>query len=181
MKGFIVEASYKIENNKPVIHLFGRLENNESFHATTKYKPYFYIKSIDLESAKKLLNLEYEDTDLKNFEKQNLTKVYVDIPSDISDVKKTFNASNIGNFEADIGFIQRYFIDNNICGTIDLNGNYEKEAIILVSYYIGINVLNALNIHYGWLENYPIERGIAMITKVFEIFFIGKKLYMILY
>ena len=126
MKGYIVEASYKIEDNKPLIHLFGRLENGESFHATTKYKPYFYIKSIDLESAKNILNLEYEDTELKNFEKQNLTKVYVDIPSDISDVKRTFETSNIGNFEADIGFIQRYFIDNDISGIIDLEGDYEK-------------------------------------------------------
>ena len=55
-----------------------------------------------------------------------------------------------------------------------VKGNYEREAIVLVSYYIGINVLNAFNIQYRWLDSYEIERIIAMVTKVFEVFFIGR-------
>lgn len=55
-----------------------------------------------------------------------------------------------------------------------VKGNYEREAIILATYYIGINVLNALNIHYNWLNSYSIQRNIAIITKIFEVFFIGR-------
>jgi hypothetical protein len=60
-----------------------------------------------------------------------------------------------------------YFVDKG----------YEVEAVVLVSYYIIINVLNALNIYFGWLNNYPVERNISIGTKIFEVIFIGRMLW----
>ena len=51
MKAFIVYATYRVEGNKAFIHLFGRLENGESFVTINEYKPYFYIRTKDARKA----------------------------------------------------------------------------------------------------------------------------------
>ena len=54
VKGFIVEPTYRIQNNKAYIYFFGRLENGESFLTINETKPYFFIKKTDLKKAKEL-------------------------------------------------------------------------------------------------------------------------------
>jgi len=48
-EAFIIYATYRIneQQNKAVIHLFGRLKNNKSFEAVFDFKPYFFIKKSD--------------------------------------------------------------------------------------------------------------------------------------
>ncbi|MGM5484584.1 MAG: hypothetical protein ACQEP1_01805 [Nanobdellota archaeon] len=46
--------------------------------------------------------------------------------------------------------------------------DYEIEAVILATYYIIINVLNALNLHFDWITDYGVLRNISVITKTVE-------------
>ena len=47
--GFILQATYRIQNGIPVVYLFGRLENGETFALRdTRQRPHFYV---DEESA----------------------------------------------------------------------------------------------------------------------------------
>lgn len=50
---------------------------------------------------------------------------------------------------------------------------YENEAIIMTSYYLAINILNALNLKFGWIISYEFHRTASMITKILELGFIA--------
>ena len=63
MKGYVVYPTYRIvddasfsdanvqrkDKKKALVYLFGRLENGESFLTISSFKPYFYVKTEDLQ------------------------------------------------------------------------------------------------------------------------------------
>ncbi len=133
MRGFIVDETYRVENNKAYVYLFGRLENGESFCTIQHFKPYFSIKKDDAERAKKLpstIPFKIEDTSWKTMQENPVVKVVMDIPKDIPSMRKLFEENGITCYEADIRFTQRYLIDNNILRTIDIEGGYEKGEYV---------------------------------------------------
>jgi len=130
MKGFIVYPTYKEENGKAYVYLFGRLQNGKAFMTRNYYKPYFFIKTSDASQAKKLVKVDFEDTELKNFEDNKLTKVILDIPRDVKLLREKFEDHKIKSYEADIRFEYRFMIDNNLQGTIEIEGDSKlKEGI----------------------------------------------------
>ncbi|MEK6808160.1 MAG: 3'-5' exonuclease [Nanoarchaeota archaeon] len=130
MKGFIVYPTYKIEDNKAYVYLFGRLENGESFLTINYFRAYFYIKADDLERAKRLAKFEFEKTNFLNFNKERVVKIIVNIPKDVPHIKKNFSESSIQSYEADIRFAYRFLIDYDIKGCIDIQGEYKKGESI---------------------------------------------------
>ena len=122
MKGYIVYSTYRIIEDLPTIYLFGRLHNGESFLAKIPFRPYFYIKKSDLEEAKKQLELEFEKASIKDFDEAPLVVVYAKSPRDVPTIRKTYEDAGIKTYEADIRFVQRYFIDYDILGTIEIEG-----------------------------------------------------------
>jgi len=129
-KGFIVYPTYKIENNKAYVYLFGRLENGESFHTINYFRPYFYIRSDDLEKAKKLAKFDTEKTGFKNFSGEDATKIILDIPKSVPEIKKLFTDNSIICYEADIRFAYRFLIDNDLKGCVNIEGKYEKGEFV---------------------------------------------------
>jgi DNA polymerase-2 len=125
MKGFIIHPTYKVENGKAFIHLFGRLENGESFLAINEYKPYFFIRKADLDKALKIEQFDYEATHLKNFDDETVAKVVLNIPADVAKLRDKLSNKNIKHYEADIRFAYRFMIDKLIQGSVDINGKYE--------------------------------------------------------
>lgn len=130
MKGFIVQHSYKIIGDNSFVILYGRLENGESFASLSYYKPYFFIKAKDLEKALRARGFEYEKTSLKNFNKEEVVKVFANIPKEVPSLRKDFEEANIECFEADIPFSQRFLIDNSIQGCVEIEGEYNTEGNI---------------------------------------------------
>ncbi len=131
-KGFIIYATYTVEELKPFIILFGRLEDNTVFKLKKSFKPYFFIKKKDKTTAKKLIkelekSVEFQETDLKNLFDDALVKVNVQIPKDVSFLRKKLEEKNIPCYEADIPFTQRFFIDNNIKASISIKGEFTQE------------------------------------------------------
>ena len=125
MKGFITYLTYKIIEDEAYVCLFGRLENGESFLTVNKYRPYFFIKEKDLKKALKIENFEYEKTDFKNFEYENVVKIILNLPSDVPNLRKKLEEENIECYEADIKFPYRFLIDKDIKGSLDIDGYYE--------------------------------------------------------
>lgn len=126
MKGYIVYADYKIKNDSPVIKLYGRLENNDSFLLNIPFKPFFYIKTTDKEKALTILKNEIVDTEMKDFNDNLVSKVVFQKPADTSTIKKLYEEENIMTFESDIRLVMQYFIENNIMGTIEIEGDYKE-------------------------------------------------------
>jgi DNA polymerase II len=130
MKGFIIHPSYKIIEEKAYIHLYGRLENNQSFVAIIERKAYFYIKKTDKEKVEKLIPLDIDDkqNNYINFDNEPVIKLLFNSPRNASDVKKILHENEIICYEADISFPYRYLIDNKIKGSIEIKGNsFQKK------------------------------------------------------
>ncbi len=131
MKGFIIDPTYKIEDNKAFIYFYGKLENGESFLTINETKPYFYIKKSDLKKAKESkISFEHEECHMKDFHEKEVIKIIVDIPPTVPKLRKEFEEQDIVCYEADIRFVYRTIIDKNLLGCINIDGEYEKNKYI---------------------------------------------------
>lgn len=138
VKGFIVYPTYRVIDGKAQILLFGRLENGESFVTINDYKPYFWIKESDSKKAEQLLSKEkingivLENSDFANFDKEHVTKVILQIPKDVPNLRKLFNDNGIICYEADIRFSYRFLIDLDIKACMQIKGTSKKSDEFLV-------------------------------------------------
>ncbi len=132
MKGFIISPTYRIKNNKTYIQFFGRLENGESFLTINEARPYFFIKKADIKKAKQRATIPFgtEETELKDFQEHPVIKIIVDIPPAVPQLRKEFETNDIACYEADIRFVYRTIIDNEILGCIAIEGGYEKGTYV---------------------------------------------------
>ncbi len=126
-EGFVINSHYEIVENKAIIRIYGRLKNGKTFEASIKTKPYFFIKESDELSAKQIIRLDTESTELKTLKEEKVVRVNVHNPKQISELRKLLEDNNIACFEADIKFTRRYFIDNNILSSVLIEGE-EKEG-----------------------------------------------------
>jgi DNA polymerase-2 len=126
MKGFIVYPTYKAAGDNAFVHLFGRLENGESFEVVKKTRPYFFIKKEDLEKAKEIGSFDFEEVELKNFDREDVVKIILNIPAQVPKLRDLFHDNNIRTYEADVRFEYRFMIDNSLQGAIDIEGDFEK-------------------------------------------------------
>ncbi|MBU0665862.1 MAG: DNA polymerase II [Nanoarchaeota archaeon] len=130
MKGFIVYPTYRIVDEKAYVHLFGRLENGESFLTINHFRPYFFIRKKDLKKALKIETFEYETTTLKTFSEDPVVKVILDIPRKVPEFRKIFYEQDVESFEADIRFSYRFMMDKNLKGSIEIKGDYKKGEFV---------------------------------------------------
>lgn len=126
-KGIIIYPSYKTKNNEAFVTFYGRLATGQSFMTKNKYVPHFYIKTKDLELAKKEELPPHEKTDMKNFNGDKLTKLNFNIPSEIPSLRDKLHKLDIDTYQADIRFPYLYMIQNQIKSTITITGNPTKE------------------------------------------------------
>ncbi|MDP3729075.1 MAG: DNA polymerase II [bacterium] len=128
MKGFIVDASYRIIHGKAYVSLFGRSEEGEAFLVLSYYRPYFFIKKSDLAKAQNLEDFDFEEVSLKNFQGHGVVKILVDIPSDVSSLRKMFEPEGIQCYEGDIQFSRRFLIDHKLQAFIEVVGDYDYQG-----------------------------------------------------
>ena len=175
MKGFIVYPSYTIEDNKAYINLYGRLENGDSFLTINHCYPYFYIKTADSEKAENLIEANYESTDFITLDKEPVTKVELNLPTDVPKVRKIFNEHGIVCYEADVRFTYRYLIDNDIKGCIEIDGE-AKEGLYINKVFNEPKIrpasfiprLNVLSIDIETDAKATLIYAIALYTKEFQ-------------
>ena len=128
---FPMDVIYKIIDDKPVIHLFGKTEDNKQICVLyDKFEPYLYVMpKPGTDIADELRNLkirrdevEYSVTKVEAVKKIYLgkdvdaLKVYTKFPSEISVIREELeNNPNIESInESDILFVRRFLIDNNV-------------------------------------------------------------------
>src|SRR3989344_3282387 len=125
MKGYIIYTDYEIKNNETIIEIYGRLENNQSFLCLQTIKPYFFIKSSDLEKCSKLLEkFKVEKTNMKDFEGNEVIKISSTTQTDLNLLSKAIHLKKINTYEADIRPHTRYLMDQDILGSLDIEGEY---------------------------------------------------------
>ena len=110
MKGFIVHPTYEVKEGRAFIHLFGRLQNDESFMTVNEFKPYFFIRKSDLNQALGIERFDYEATRLKNFEGEVVAKIVLNVPAQVKPLRNKLLENTIPCYEADIRFAYRFMI-----------------------------------------------------------------------
>lgn len=135
MKGFIIDPTYRIKDNKAYLYFYGRLENGESFLTINETQPYFFIKKADQKKAEDLLkkeklNTTLEDCNMKDFKEHAVIKILVDVPPTVPKLRKEFEDNGIACYEADIRFVYRTIIDKEILGSIEIEGDFEKAKLV---------------------------------------------------
>ncbi|MGC1119485.1 MAG: DNA polymerase II [Candidatus Methanofastidiosia archaeon] len=126
MKGLIIHPTYRTHSGKSFVHLYGRLENGESFLVINEFRPYFYIKRSNLNAALDVEPLEFKETDLKTFSGEPVVKIYTQYPKEVADLRRNLEKKDIECFEADIRFAYRFLIDHDIRGFCDIEGEYRS-------------------------------------------------------
>ena len=124
-KGFILQASYRIERGTPVIHLYGRLEDGATFLVRDRRQtPHFYVRAEDLTKAKAQdwQGATLESSDKCTFAGQPVQKVVVATPPDAPAVRDRLHQAGIDTFEADVRFAVRYLIDRDVKGGCEIRG-----------------------------------------------------------
>ncbi|MBI2632199.1 DNA polymerase II [Candidatus Pacearchaeota archaeon] len=130
MKGYIVDALHQINNGKTEIHLFGRLENGQSFFTSQTIEPYFFIRSSDTGKVKKILQkYKFESVPFTNFKGDKVTKISHPLNSELTKLAQALHKTT-DTYEADIKPVQRYLIDNDILGSIEIKGESESSEKI---------------------------------------------------
>src|SRR3989344_3467105 len=132
MKGFIVDASYRIIHGKAFVSLFGRSKEGEAFLVLSYYRPYFFIQKSDLAQAQNSEDFDVEDVGFKNFQGHEVVKIVVDLPSDVVALRKMFEPEGIQCYEADIQFSRRFLIDHKIQAFVEVEGEYSYQGEIKV-------------------------------------------------
>ncbi len=131
MKGFIIYSTYRILNGKSYVFLYGRLENNQSFLTINEFEPYIFIETKNQKKAEKIAEeFKFEKTNLTNFKKEPVTKIILNSPKDVPELRSELGKEKIKTYEADIRFPVRFLIDNNIQGAIEIDGESEMHETV---------------------------------------------------
>ncbi|MGV8168465.1 MAG: DNA polymerase domain-containing protein, partial [Candidatus Nanoarchaeia archaeon] len=126
-EGFIIYPTYRVEGDKAYVYLFGRLKDGRSFCTKNIYEPYFYIKTSDLKKVSHIKGFRHEETKMKNFAEEELTKIILKIPAEVPDLKKEFEQKGAECYESDIKFEYRFMMDKSLKGSITINGKISKS------------------------------------------------------
>ncbi len=131
MKGFIVYSTYELLNEKTVVQLFGRLENDQSFAAVIPIKPYFFIEEkFEKKHSKIIEKFNVEKTSFTNFKEFPVVKISGENHIELNKLAETLHKNDCDTYEADVKPHTRFLIDNNILGSIEITGDYETAERI---------------------------------------------------
>jgi len=128
-RGFILQASYRLQSGRPVVHLFGRLESGESFLLSdSRPRPHFHVPAGAAAQARSAGAVAVVETDWTDFSGAPVCRVEVAIPGDVPGLRDRLHQQQIATFEADVRFAARYLISRNIRGGCILRGKSTPGA-----------------------------------------------------
>jgi DNA polymerase-2 len=123
-RGFVLQSSYRIVAGRPVVHLYGRLDDGTTFLVRDhRPVPHFYIAVADAPTAQRQFHLDPRPTDRCNFAGEPVARIDVATPPDVPGLRDRLHAAGIDSFEADVRFATRYLIDRNIKGGCAIDGD----------------------------------------------------------
>ena len=127
-QGFILQASYRVVPGlrgrpTPVVYLYGRLEDGGTFLVRDdRQRPHFHIRTLDSARAHALRIPEPQPTIKRTFAGAPVSRVEVETPSDVPNVRDRLHRVGIDTFEADVLFAVRYLIERGIKGGCEIEG-----------------------------------------------------------
>lgn len=123
--GFILQATYRVQQGKPTVYLFGRLLDGRTFLVRDHQQvPHFYVDGAAAEACRSHVYPPGDSTTEKfNFAGDPLLRVDVAIPADAPPLRDRLQAQGFKTYEADVRFAMRYLIDRDIKGGVEIEGH----------------------------------------------------------
>ncbi len=129
VRGFILQPTYRIESGRAVVHLFGRLENGETFLVRDdRQVPHFYIAASDAERAGRLGAGRIVAGDHVTFDGRPAARVELRLPPDTPRLRERLTLGGVRCYEADVRFAMRFLIDRGIRGSLEIDGAWEPGS-----------------------------------------------------
>src|SRR5439155_11717045 len=129
LQGFIIHPTYRLENGRPVVHLFGRLTDDRSFLVRDRgLVPYFFVRTADGETARVHGAARQSPTSLKTMRGEPVVRVEVDAPDRMPPLRDALVKAGLPVFEADVRFAMRYLIDHGIRGALEIDAGRRESA-----------------------------------------------------
>lgn len=127
-RGFILHPTYKIEDGRAVVQLYGRLEGGERFLVRDdRQTPHFYVRADDRARTRAIDSDHCQPSDRHTFHGDPVHQVNVRIPSDTPGMRKKLQREGLPTYEADVRFAMRYLIDRGVRGCVEIHG--EPRAV----------------------------------------------------
>ena len=123
VRGFILQASYRIHDGVPVVYLYGVLEDGGTFLVRDRRQmPSFHIRRRDAALAWTLGATRQMETANTTFAGEPALRVDVGVPQDAPPLRDRLHGHGVPTFEADVRFAVRYLIDRGIRGACEIVG-----------------------------------------------------------
>src|SRR5262245_60534663 len=120
-RGFILHPTYRLEASRPVVHLFGRLEDGRSFLVRDRsLAPYFFVRAQDAEAARSHGTVRQSATRLTSMRGEPLVRLEVDSPEQVPPIRDALARAGVVVLEADVRFAMRHLIDHGIKGAVEI-------------------------------------------------------------
>ena len=133
VRGFILQPTYRIEAGRPVVHLFGRLEDGQSFLIRDdRQEPRFWIEARDAERAAPATAVSErpvrtaDDPERRTPAGAPVQRVILTRPQDTPPLRRRLQDDGVVCYEADVRFAMRYLIDRGIRGTLGIQGRSRR-------------------------------------------------------
>jgi DNA polymerase-2 len=124
--GFILQPTYRVREDGPVVRLFGRLESGEAFLVEDdRFRPYFFVPKLQEAALAAEHDIRVDATELRDLQGREVVRVTARIPSAIPHIRNRLLEGGCEVFEGDIRFAYRYLIDRGIRGAIRIDGSHE--------------------------------------------------------
>ena len=122
-RGFILQPTYRVEDGRPVVHLYGTLEEGGAFLVRDRRTvPHFYVERALASEARALGAERQVSSERVTLTGQPVVAVEVAAPSDTPPLRDRMISAGITTYEADVRFAMRYLIDRGIRGSLEIRG-----------------------------------------------------------
>jgi len=123
-RGFILQASYRIQAAVPVVHLYGRLDDGATFLVRDhRQRPHFFIAAPDVATARSVAEVEPVATGRHTFAGVEAYRIDATTPPDVPTLRDRLHAAGVSTYEADVRFATRFLIDRAIKGGCEIDGD----------------------------------------------------------
>ena len=121
-RGFILQATYRVQSNTPIVHIYGRLDDGKTFLIRDRrQRPHFFIAAADRSRAA-TLGVTSQGTGKRTFAGGPVRRIDVAVPGDAPGVRERLHNAGIDTYEADVRFAVRFLIDRGIRGSLEMEG-----------------------------------------------------------
>ena len=82
--GYVLHPTYRIHDGRPVVHLFGRLEDGRAFLIEDdRFRPYFFVRTEQRGALDGHRGIQIEDVELTDLAGVPVTRVETRVPGDV--------------------------------------------------------------------------------------------------